>query len=185
MTRGTTGAGSRALAERDKSRDTRGRLTATVRCALFDAMDRTMTWRNEGRLNVVVHGPKAPSAVEWTRYLNEMAHRKNDELRVVVFSHGGAPDGGQRLQLTSIVEGGDHRMPLALITDALLVRAMVGVLRWFNPAIRAFALSETRVAYDFLGLTADERERVATLHAELERDLGDRPRRADAAPPVG
>jgi len=132
-----------------------------------------MTWRNEGRLNVVVHGPNAPSAVEWARYLNDMAPRKEDELRVVVFSYGGAPNGTQRLQLTSMVEGGDYRVPLALITDALLVRAIVGALRWFNPAIRAFGMSETRVAYDFLGLTADERDRVAVVRAELERELGD------------
>ena len=132
-----------------------------------------MTWRNEGRLNVVVHGPLEPSALEWTRYLNAMAPRKEDELRVLVFSHGGAPNGSQRLQLTSLVEGGDLRVPLALITDALLARAIVGALRWFNPAIRAFAMSETSAAYEFLGLTADERDRVTALRAELERELGD------------
>ena len=132
-----------------------------------------MTWRNEGRLNVVVHGPKPPTPLEWTRYLNDMVPRKDDELRVVVFSHGGAPNGSQRLQLTSSVEGGDLRAPLALITDALLARAIVGALRWFNPAIRAFAMSETRAAYDFLGLTADERDRVTAIRAELERELGD------------
>jgi hypothetical protein len=132
-----------------------------------------MTWRNEGRLNVVVHGSKTPSMLEWSRYLGDMGPRKNDELRVVVFSHGGAPDGGQRLQLTSMVEGGNYRVPLALLTDARLVRAIVGTLRWFNPAIRAFALSETRVAYDCLGLTPDERERVTAIRSELERELAD------------
>jgi hypothetical protein len=50
---------------------------------------------------------------------------------------------------------------------------MVGALRWFNPAIRAFALHETRMAYDFLGLTADERDCVAAIRAELEFELGD------------
>jgi hypothetical protein len=100
-----------------------------------------------------------------------MGLRRQDELRVVVFSYGGAPDGGQRLQLTSMVEGGNYRVPLALLTDARLVRAIVGTLRWFNPAIRAFALSETRNAYDFLGLTQDERERVTAIRAELDREL--------------
>jgi len=132
-----------------------------------------MTWRNEGRLNVVVHGAKAPSPLEWSRYLSEMSGRKEDELRVVVFSYGGAPGGAQRLQLSSMVEGGDFRVPLALVTDTLLVRAMVGALRWFNPAIRAFALSETREAYEFLGLTTEERERVTAIREELESELAD------------
>ena len=48
---------------------------------------------------------------------------------------------------------------------------MIGTLRWFNPAIRAFALSETRVAYDFLGLTSDEQERITAIRAELESEL--------------
>jgi hypothetical protein len=144
-------------------------------------MGRTMTWRNEGRLNVVVHGAKAPSPLEWSRYLSEMSPRKEDELRVIVFSYGGAPDGTQRLQLSSMVEGGNFRVPLALVTDTLLVRAMVGALRWFNPAIRAFALSETRAAYDFLGLTAEERERVTAIRAELEDELDSNPLAASPA----
>jgi len=102
-----------------------------------------------------------------------MSPRKDDELRVVVFSYGGAPDGAQRLQLSSMVEGGNFRVPLALVTDTMLVRAMVGALRWFNPAIRAFGLSDARAAYDFLGLTPDERERVTAIRAELESELDD------------
>ena len=36
----------------------------------------TMAWRNEGRLAIVVHGPRSPTNLEWARYLKDFRQIK-------------------------------------------------------------------------------------------------------------
>jgi hypothetical protein len=129
-----------------------------------------MTWRVEGRLNVVVHGPKSPTNLEWARYLADLRLLKGTDFRVIVFSHGGSPDGVQRRQLTAAFDN-EFKKPVALLTESILVRGVVGALRWFNPRFCAFGSNDVTAACDHLDLTADERDRVRALRAELEREL--------------
>jgi len=133
-------------------------------------MGRTMAWRVEGRLNVVVHGPKSPTNLEWTRYLGDLRVLKGKALRVIVFSHGGSPDGAQRRQLTAAFDN-ELKEPVALLTESILVRGIVGALRWFNPLLRAFDPNDLTGACSHLDLSVDERDRVRVLRAELEHEL--------------
>jgi hypothetical protein len=129
-----------------------------------------MAWRIEGRLNVVVHGPSSPTNLEWTRYVADLRLLRGKDFRVIVFSHGGGPDGAQRRQLTSAFDN-ELRVPVALLTESVLIRGIVGALRWFNPRLRAFGLGEVTAACDHLDVTADERDRMRALRSELEREL--------------
>ncbi|HEV8551155.1 MAG TPA: hypothetical protein VGQ57_19035 [Polyangiaceae bacterium] len=43
----------------------------------------------------------------------------------------------------------------------------------FNPSMKAFPTAGLREAGEFLGLTVAERERVAQLLVELEREVGE------------
>jgi hypothetical protein len=129
-----------------------------------------MVWRVEGRLNVVVHGPKSPTNLEWTRYLADLRVLKGTDFRAIVFSHGGSPDGAQRRQLTAAFDN-ELKHPVALLTDSILVRGIVGALRWFNPRLRAFDVNDLTAGCSHLDLSADERDRVRAIRSELEREL--------------
>jgi hypothetical protein len=133
-------------------------------------MGRTMAWLIEGRLNVVVHGPKSPTNLEWTRYLADLRVLKGTDFRVIVFSHGVGPDGAQRRQLTATFDN-ELKVPVALLTESILVRGIVGALRWFNPRFRAFGLNEMTAACSHLELNADERDRVRAIRTELEIEV--------------
>ena len=134
-------------------------------------MRRTMSWRTEGRLNVVYHGAFAPTNLEWQRYVTAVvvtSGARND-ARVVVLSRGGSPDGSQRQTLAAAIRG--RPKPVALLTDKVLVRAGISAMSLFNPTMKAFAPTAIKEAGDFLGLTVAERERAAQLLVELEIEV--------------
>src|SRR5262249_3196746 len=95
----------------------------------------------------------------------------HEERRIVVVSSGGAPDGEQRRQMAEVV-GKWRKPPLALLTDSPVARGIVGALRLFNPAMRAFRVDELPNACSFLELTASEVARVIELVAELRAEIG-------------
>jgi len=135
-------------------------------------MGRTMSWRREGRLNVAFHGTRAPTNLEWQRYVIEAASGPpRRDARVVVLSRGGSPDGQQRTTLMTAMRG--RECPVALLTDSVIARGVVAALRIFNPAMRAFPTTNLKEAGDFLELTVAERERVAQLLVALEREVGE------------
>jgi hypothetical protein len=120
---------------------------------------------------IVVHGERDPTNVEWQRYVNELAALTSRDTRFLVLSRGGTPSGEQRRTLVTAV--GKRSDLVALLTDSVIPRMIVGTLRIFNSSIKAFATTELQRASDFLGLTASERERVPVLLRQLERELTD------------
>lgn len=126
------------------------------------------------------HGPRAPTNLEWQRYVNDAASSTTrSDTRVVVLSRGGSPDGPQRQTLMTALRG--RARPCALLTDQLIARTVVAALRIFNPSMRAFPTTGLKEAADFLGLTGAEQQRVAELLVELEREVGES---AVAEPPI-
>lgn len=141
-------------------------------------MVRTMAWRMEGRLGVVVHGPTSPSNLEWQRFLiDAVSSEPRDDTRVVVLSRGGAPDGHQRRAMATAL--GSRPKPVAMLTDNVMARTAIAAMRLFNFPMRAFPTGALNEAGDFLGLTVAERERVARVLVELENEL----RQGSAKPP--
>jgi hypothetical protein len=139
-----------------------------------------MSWRTEGRLNVVYHGALAPTNLEWQRYVTEamVTSRAREDTRVVVLSRGGSPDGHQRQTLEAALRG--RPSPVALLTDRVLVRAAISAMSLFNPSMKAFATTAFKEAGDFLGLTLEERERAAKLLVELEIEVDGQPLTAES-----
>jgi hypothetical protein len=130
-----------------------------------------MAWRLEGRLNVIVHGTRSPTNLEWQRFMVDVVSRPTPpDARVVVLSRGGSPDGYQRQALSTAL-GGRSR-PVAMLTDSGIARTAITAMRLFNPAMKAFTTSDIQGAGAFLGFTVAERGRVAELLAELESELG-------------
>jgi hypothetical protein len=129
----------------------------------------TMAWRNEGRLAIVVHGPRSPSNLEWARYLKDFRETPAD-VRVLVYSLGGGPDGAQRAELTEILK--HRKMPAVILTRSAIIRAVGAALSWFNHGLKILGYEAHEAAFVHLGLSADERERAIVLRRELEAAVG-------------
>jgi hypothetical protein len=135
-------------------------------------MSRTMVWRTEGRINVAVHGKRSPTDLEWATYVNESReHVGRPDLCLVVLSRGGSPDGKQRAVLTDSIPKGARKPPVALLTDNAIARGAIAAMSIFNPLMKAFATNDLDGAALYLGLTRAERDRVAKVLVELEREL--------------
>jgi hypothetical protein len=134
-------------------------------------MQRTMSWRFEGRLNIVVHGPENPSNLEWQGMLTDQTVRtqKKDACTLVV-SYGGGPDGRQRERLAT--QMGEHPTPICVMTKSVIVRAIAAALVFFNRNLKVFGIDERKSAYDFLNLSGHERETADRVRRELETELG-------------
>jgi len=130
----------------------------------------TMAWRNEGRIFIVVHTERSPSNLEWARNLNEFRAQTPADVRVIVYSRGGGPDGRQRAALNELLKV--RQVPAAILTRSPLVRAVGTAISWFNRSMKMFAYDAHDEAFAFLGFTGDERERAIALRQELEARLG-------------
>jgi hypothetical protein len=133
-----------------------------------------MAWRTEGRVNVVVHGRRSPTDLEWASYLNETRDDGGrPDFCIVVLSRGGSPDGKQRTLLANSVAKGARKPPVALLTDSAIVRGVITAMNIFNPQMKAFATPDLDGAALYLGLTRAERERLEEALVELEREVQD------------
>lgn len=127
-----------------------------------------MAWAHAGRLSVVVHGKSSPSSLEWSRFLND--NRSLRDLRVLVCTYGGSPDGKQRRELMEDAFYGG--VPTVIMTDSVIARGIVTTLNWFNPNMRAVPLHANALAHGILGLDASEGAHAVELRDRLERELG-------------
>ena len=127
-----------------------------------------MAWAHDGRLSVVVHGTSSPSALEWSRFLND--NRSLRDLRVLVCTYGGSPDGKQRRELMEDAFYGG--VPTVIMTNNAIARGIVTVLNLFNPNMKALPLDADDMAHGLLGLDASEAAHAKELRERLERELG-------------
>ena len=137
--------------------------------------EKTMGFRREGRLLVIVHGPRSPTDLEWATFLKEMqTYGPRQHLRVVTYSYGGGPDGKQRKAATDLDRDParhDYVM-VALLTSSTIMRSMGPALSWFLRNMKIFGLNADAEAFHFLGLTPDESSRAMAARRQLERELG-------------
>ena len=126
-----------------------------------------MAWAHTGRLLVAVHGKSSPTSLEWSRFLND--NRSLRDLRVLVCTYGGGPDGKQRREL--MAEASYGGVPTVIMTDNVIARGIVTTLNWFNPNMRAVPLHADAMAHGLLGLDASEAAHAVELRERLEREL--------------
>jgi hypothetical protein len=134
-------------------------------------MSGTMTWHFEGRLFVVVHGPRDPSNLEWQRMLKEEVERgRGQPMCTLVVSYGGSPNGEQRKLLERQM---DHNSgPTCVMTKSTIVKAIAAALLFFNRRLKVVGLDENAEAYSFLGLSAAERALADRVRRQCELELG-------------
>src|SRR5689334_3663489 len=94
--------------------------------------DRSMVFREIGTLIVSVHPAEPPMDEDWSAYL-QLCRRKmaRERIRVLAVTAGGGPTTTQRKATRELL--GDDPVPVAVVTDAAVVRGIVTALGWFNP----------------------------------------------------
>jgi hypothetical protein len=130
---------------------------------------RTMAWDHDVRLSIVVHGKTSPSRLEWSRFVNDTRALGGRELRVLVCTYGGGPDGAQRRELADAVR--NVIVPTVIMTNSIVARGIVTAMHWFNPSMKVLPIDADTTAHSFLGLDPNEAERALELRRKLEREL--------------
>lgn len=130
----------------------------------------TMDWRTIGRLCVTVHTKDVPADSEWNDYMKGVRREvPMADQKVLVVSAGGGPNGKQRKMMTDTLEG--TRVPVAILTDSWLMRSAGIAVSWFNPMLKVLPPNALDDAFDYLELTAWEREESVRLLRELQYKL--------------
>jgi len=123
------------------------------------------------RLVVTVHTTAVPSDEDWDAYMAQVdAFLPLEDQRVLVVSAGGGPNGKQRKMMVDALNGA--RVPVAIITNSLLMRGAGTAVSWFNPSLKVLGPGDLDVAVEYLGLTTWERVESARALKELEKGLG-------------
>jgi hypothetical protein len=130
-----------------------------------------MNWRRMARLVVTVHTAAVPSDEDWDAYMAQVdAFLPLQDQRVLVVSAGGGPNGKQRKMMIDALNGA--RVPVAIITNSLLMRGAGIAVSWFNPSLKVLGPGDLDAAVEYLGLTTWERVESARALKELEKGLG-------------
>src|SRR6187549_3930834 len=96
---------------------------------------RTMNWRRMGRMVVTVHTAAEPSDVDWDGYMAQVdAFLPLSDQRILVVSAGGGPNSKQRKMMVDALAGA--RVPVAIITNSMLMRGAGVAVSWFNPSLK-------------------------------------------------
>src|SRR5262245_427079 len=103
--------------------------------------------------------------------------------RWLVVSAGGGPNGKQRKMMTDALKGA--RVPVAIVTNSLLMRGAGIAVSWFNPSLKVLRPEDLDGAINYLGLTEWERAESARVLKELEKGLGLDVVRLSKLPPHG
>jgi len=102
---------------------------------------------------ICVHNAGDPDPEEWLGFLRTIEELGVGKAGVLVHSAGGRPSALQRKQLADLVQG--RKQMTAVLADSALVRTVVRLIAWFNPAVQAFAESDLSGALRYLGVAPE------------------------------
>jgi hypothetical protein len=124
-----------------------------------------------GRLVVTVHTHEVPDDEDWNGYMSQAKdYLPLEDQRILVVSAGGGPNGGQRKMMIDALAGAI--VPVAILTNSLLMRGAGIAVSWFNPGLKVLGPQAFDDAVEYLQLTEWERAESARLIEQLETELG-------------
>lgn len=127
-------------------------------------------WRRMGRLTVTVHTASVPADDEWAAYIAQVRdHLPLETQRGLVVSAGGSPNGAQRKMMIEQLDGA--KVPIAILTNSLLMRSAATAVSWFNPQLKVFGPDDLERALSYLDLTSWERSETLRTVAEFQNKL--------------
>jgi hypothetical protein len=123
-----------------------------------------------GPVAVALHTSTPPSKAEWSEWMRLVRTIPLEQLHILVFTDGGAPNTVQRGEFTDHLAG--RAAPIAVVSSTLVVRSIVTAISWFNPQIKVFAPADASSAMQFVNIAppqqADFLRGVADAAAALE-----------------
>jgi hypothetical protein len=126
-----------------------------------------------GNLIIYVATDETPVDADWDEYLALInaaaAAAAGGSVRVAVFADGATPTATQRKRVANLVRTQQHKS--AVISDRLAARAVVTGLRWLGVEIRPFSPKAIEAAFDYLGLTSNERAWLVTTERRFRARL--------------
>jgi serine/threonine protein kinase len=128
----------------------------------------TLVARLVGSVVVLRESSMPPFDDEWDVFLSLLAsaRQRMREVRVLVVTDGGGPNGPQRRRLATTLRGTSVRA--AGVTDSARAKFIGAIISLFNPDFRSFRRKEVSHAHDHLGLTEIERKLVDEALAEMD-----------------
>jgi hypothetical protein len=125
-----------------------------------------------GTCFLTVHGANAPTDAEFEPFLALFKSCPLEHLRVLSFSLGGGPTAAQRRLVNEALRG--QQIPVAIVTEARLVRGVVTAMSWFNKSQRAFAPEEMEEALTHVHVPRERHpyfiSQLEKLREELDKD---------------
>lgn len=124
-----------------------------------------------GSLIVYVGSAAAPRDAEWDAYLRsiEGTGKQMDQVRIVIFTAGGAPTPLQRKRAAELSARYPHRA--AVVSGNPVARAIVTLLHWLGTDIRAFAPDAADQAFASLGTTEAEKVWAVAARDRMQAEL--------------
>lgn len=133
----------------------------------------TLVARFESRYAVIVHGETHPTASDWARIVE--AYRETlerDKLRVLVYTHGGAPTPPQRAEVNSVF--GQTPPRIAVLTSSVLARVAAKAVQLWVRELRIFDTSQIEPALDHLLLQGPDRASARSTLESLRHEFAAR-----------
>lgn len=127
-----------------------------------------IAWKILHRTISRVHSNEAPTDDDWDAHLKAVKAAA-DLQRIVVFTHGGAPNATQRAELNDVLR--NVPVPIAILTPSLLARGAGTALRWFNPRMRIFDPDDVERAFDHIGAPKELRRELGMELGALKREV--------------
>ncbi len=116
----------------------------------------------------VVTFDREPLDDEWEAYIRFLLANETSLEAVVCFAHGmsGPPSKQRRVHNDRTAALWEH-VPFAMVSDSRIMRGVMTAMAWILKGSRsqAFSPRDTRGAYRFLGLSADDVAEVEALRA--------------------
>jgi hypothetical protein len=125
-------------------------------------------------LALVLHTAAPPGYDEWKALVEEYRRLADTNsglsgLRVLVLTDGGGPNAAQRSMVNDVFRG---QPKVAVVTASALIRGIITVFAWFNPATTGFAPGELDRALRHLELPPDVLPELLRALTALEQVTG-------------
>lgn len=121
---------------------------------------------------LIIHGKEDPTAKEWSAYCDYAGATRRaagGTMRTLVMTSSDVgPNAGQRAEYKKKVAGANNRV--AVLSGGNVTRAIITVMSWFNPDMKAFGAADHAQALEYLGVRSapNLRATIQRLEAHLE-----------------
>ena len=135
---------------------------------VFDVVDTNL---------VVVMNTESPLPEEWNAYLEacrQLDKKLNGDFTkaaALIFTDGAAPNASQRRSMVEVLKGRPANS--AVVSDNMMVRAPLGLLSIFNPAVKVFSPKEWKQAANFARIPEARHLEHLQVALKLSHQIGD------------